>query len=135
MSTSTGITHLLELYDCPPEILDNRHFIDTALAEAVDQADATLLQQVSRRFVPQGVTALALLAESHISIHTWPEVGYAAVDIFTCGRRAMPEQAGEYLVRRLRAGRHTMQRTDRGTDLGIDGAGLSPKRVATLEAS
>ncbi len=135
MSPSTGITHLLELYDCPPEILDDRYFIDAALAEAVDEAGATLLQQVSRRFVPQGVTALALLAESHISIHTWPEVGYAAVDIFTCGNRAMPHQAGQHLVRRLQAGRHTVHRADRGTDLGVDGAQLGPKRLAALEAS
>jgi S-adenosylmethionine decarboxylase proenzyme len=74
---SAGISYLLELYDCPPEILDDQVHIEAAIREAVDHANATLLELVTRRFAPQGVTALALLAESHISIHTWPELGYA----------------------------------------------------------
>ena len=51
------------------------------------------MHKIHHRFEPQGVTGLALLAESHISIHTWPESGYAAVDVFTCGDHTMPENA------------------------------------------
>jgi S-adenosylmethionine decarboxylase len=72
------------------------------------------LHEVTHKFEPIGVTALALLAESHLSIHTWPEDGYAAVDAFTCGDKAQPEAACRYLAQVLKAGRVTMSRTKRG---------------------
>ncbi|MFQ5705240.1 MAG: adenosylmethionine decarboxylase [Gemmatimonadales bacterium] len=128
--SSAGISYLLELYDCPSEILNDETYINAMIGEAVAHANATLLHQVSHQFSPQGATALALLAESHISIHTWPELGYAAVDIFTCGRHAMPDQACEYLVTALRAGDHTVQRVKRGVGLGIDASQLRPKPAA-----
>ena len=114
---SAGISYLLELYECPPDLLDDKDHIEEVLREAVDRAHATLLDQISCSFTPQGVTALALLAESHISIHTWPELAYAAADIFTCGNKAMPERAAEYLTKALRAGRHTVKRVKRGTEV------------------
>jgi S-adenosylmethionine decarboxylase len=121
------------LYDCPPDILDDQSKINEALREAVHHARATLLKQVSNQFSPQGVTALGLLAESHISIHTWPEHGYAAVDIFTCGNRAMPERACSYLVDALLAGHHTVQRIERGTLLNAADIEFVPKPVAAAE--
>ena len=129
----SGITCLLELYDCPPDILDNQNEINDAIREAVKYANATLLQQVSHKFSPQGVTALGILAESHISIHTWPEHGYAAIDIFTCGDRAMPERACTYLAETLSAKHHTIKRVERGTDLDVASAEFVPKPVATAE--
>ena len=126
----SGITCLLELYDCPPDILDDQNLIDEVLREAVEHANATLLNQVSRQFSPQGVTALGILAESHMSIHTWPEHGYAAVDIFTCGHRAMPERACTYLARALLAGHHTIQRIERGVELDAATTDFVPKPVA-----
>ena len=128
--SSAGISYLLELYDCPSEILNDETYINAMLSEAVVRAKATLLDGVSHQFSPQGVTALALLAESHSSIHTWPELGYAAVDIFTCGRHAMPAQACDYLVQALRAGRHSVQRVERGVGLGTKASQLGAKPVA-----
>lgn len=127
---SAGVSYLLELYDCPPEILDDRDFIETTMEEAVDRANATLLHQVTRRFTPQGVTALALLAESHISIHTWPELGYAAADIFTCGNRAMPERAAAHLTAALQAQRSTVKRLERGTGLADGSVVVDPRPTA-----
>ncbi len=129
----SGITCLLELYDCPPDILDDKERIDEALREAVEHARATLLKQVSNQFSPQGVTSLGVLAESHISIHTWPEHGYAAVDIFTCGNKAMPERACSYLAEALSAGHHTVQRIERGTLLDSENIEFVPKPVAVAE--
>ena len=129
----SGITCLLELYDCPPDILDNQNQINDALHEAVKYANATLLQQASHRFSPQGVTAVGILAESHISIHTWPEHGYAAIDIFTCGHRAMPERACGYLAEALSAAHHTIQRVERGADLDTATTEFVPKTVAASE--
>lgn len=78
---------------------------------------ATLLHEVSHSFHPQGVTALGLIAESHVAIHTWPEFGYAAVDVFTCGEKASAERACLFLVEALQAGRHSMVKLSRGTGL------------------
>jgi S-adenosylmethionine decarboxylase len=118
------------LYDCPPDILDDQTKINEALRNAVDRARATLLKRVSNQFSPQGVTALGILAESHISIHTWPEHGYAAVDIFTCGNRAMPDRACAYLVDALSAKHHTIKRIERGALLDAATTEFVPKPVA-----
>jgi S-adenosylmethionine decarboxylase len=121
------------LYDCPPDVLNDQTKINEALREAVDRARATLLKQVSNQFSPQGVTALGILAESHISIHTWPEHGYAAVDIFTCGNRAMPERACAYLVDALSAKHHTIERIERGTLLDAATTEFVPKPIAACQ--
>jgi S-adenosylmethionine decarboxylase len=65
------------------------------LKDAVQRANATLLELFIHQFSPQGLTAIAMIAESHIIIHTWPEKGYIALDVFTCGNKALPEKAVE----------------------------------------
>ena len=87
--------------------------ISTALEQAAEKANAKLLNIVSHCFEPQGVTALALLAESHISIHTWPELGYATVDAFTCGTRTDPERAIEMLKKSVGAKRSQLRTFNR----------------------
>jgi S-adenosylmethionine decarboxylase len=114
MPKQVGTHCIAELYQCPPTLLDDVQFISKAIREAARRAKSELLHEVTHKFEPVGVTALALLAESHLSIHTWPEDGYAAVDAFTCGDKAQPEAACRYLARVLKAGRVTMSRTKRG---------------------
>lgn len=109
-----GIHCILELYDCPTDLLNNVVFIRQALQEAALRAQSTLIDQVAYQFNPQGVTALALLAESHISIHTWPEHGYVAADVFTCGQHVEPEKACQYLVQTFRANKHSFFKLRRG---------------------
>ncbi len=70
---------LLELYRCDCEKLNDESFLRCTLNRAAKLANATVLNLISNKFEPQGVTAIALLAESHISIHTWPESNYSAV--------------------------------------------------------
>ena len=94
---------LLELYKCDCEKLNDESFLRCILNRASKLANATVLNLISNKFEPQGVTAIALLAESHISIHTWPESNYSAVDIFTCGQNMMPELASQYLIESLMA--------------------------------
>ena len=79
------------------------------LNRAAKLANATVLNLISNKFEPQGVTAIALLAESHISIHTWPESNYSAVDIFTCGTKMLPELASQYLIESLMAKEHSLR--------------------------
>lgn len=108
-------THcILELQGCPPALLNDESFVRASLEEASRRGLSTLLSLTSHQFTPQGVTALALLAESHISIHTWPETGYAAVDVFTCGRTAQPRLAADYLVERFEARAHDLDIIPRG---------------------
>jgi len=104
---------LLELYRCDCEKLNDESFLRCILNRASKLANATVLNLISNKFEPQGVTAIALLAESHISIHTWPESNYSAVDIFTCGQNMMPELASQYLIEALKAEEHFLRVIER----------------------
>ena len=110
---------ILELYDCDKSRLDDEAFLRDTITIAASRAGATLLNLITHRFEPQGVTGLALLAESHISIHTWPENGYAAVDVFTCGDHTMPEQACRVMSEELRASRHALRSFLRETPASV----------------
>jgi S-adenosylmethionine decarboxylase len=115
ITDTVGKHSILELYDCDASKLDDEALLRSALRNAALRAGATLLQLISHRFQPHGVTGLALLAESHISIHTWPESGYAAVDVFTCGDHTMPESACRVLVEEFAARRHLLRSFRRQT--------------------
>jgi S-adenosylmethionine decarboxylase len=120
---------ILELYDCDSSRLDDEAFLRNAITTAAKRAGATLLNLITHRFEPQGVTGLALLAESHISIHTWPESGYAAVDVFTCGDHTMPERACQVLWEELGAGRHKLTSFRRETPEALGEGGREPLPV------
>ena len=104
---------LLELYRCNREKINDESFLRCILNRAAKLANATVLNLISNKFEPQGVTAIALLAESHISIHTWPESNYSAIDIFTCGQNMLPELASQYLIEALRAEEHSLRVIER----------------------
>ena len=104
---------LLELYRCNYEKLNDESFLRCTLNKAAKLAKATVLNLISNKFEPQGVTTIALLAESHISIHTWPESQYSAVDIFTCGQNMLPELACQYLIESLGAQEHSLRIIER----------------------
>ena len=94
---------LFTLYDCDEYLLDDEQFIRIILGEATNKMGATHLNTVTHKFQPQGVTAVTLLAESHMSIHTWPEKKMAVCDVFTCGDSTMPENGVEYMKEQLKA--------------------------------
>ena len=100
---------LLELYRCDYEKLNDESFLRCTLNKAAKLAKATVLNLISNKFEPQGVTAIALLAESHLSIHTWPEAHYSAVDIFTCGQNMKPDISCKYLIEALMAEEHLLR--------------------------
>tara|TARA_Y100001968_G_C19437880_1_gene760845 strand:+ start:1236 stop:1721 length:486 start_codon:yes stop_codon:yes gene_type:complete len=104
---------ILELYQCDRIKLNDEAFVRTTITTAARQAGATLINLITHPFHPQGVTGLALLAESHISIHTWPEQGYAAVDVFTCGEHTMPEIACQVLSKEFSAQEYSLKRLQR----------------------
>ena len=89
MVEKTTVKHILfTLRGCPFELLDDKEFIRMLLYRATKECKSTLLNLAVHKFDPQGVTSIAMLAESHISIHTWPEKGMAVCDVFTCGDTA-----------------------------------------------
>ena len=110
---------LLELYRCDSEKLNDESFLRCTLNKAAKLAKATVLNLISNKFEPQGVTAIALLAESHISIHTWPESNYSAIDIFTCGKNMLPEHASQYLIEVLKAEEYSLRIITRNPPISI----------------
>ena len=130
-SNEKELTHqskhlLLELYRCDFEKLNDESFLRCTLNRAAKLANAKVLDLISNKFEPQGVTAIALLAESHISIHTWPESNYSAVDIFTCGQNMMPELASQYLIESLMAKEHSLRVIERNPPSEV------PKQIRTV---
>lgn len=121
---AAGTHAIIELYHCPFALLDDEAHVRNAIRQAAESAEVRLLELTSHGFSPHGVTALGLLAESHISIHTWPEIGYAAADMFTCGKQNAAVAATEVLVKQFRAERHGVQYLLRGELLLTQGHDL-----------
>ena len=105
---------LLELKFCNKEVLDDLEYLKTSLIEVAEEIGATVLNNVFHQFCPQGVSGVVVIAESHLCIHTWPEYGYAAVDIFTCGNTIDPRDAVNLLVKKLNAQEHSFRELERG---------------------
>lgn len=106
---------LLELKNCNRELLSDLAFLKDALLSAAMEAGATIIEESFHPFDPYGgVSGMVIIAESHLSIHTWPEFGYAAVDIFICGNSLHPERAVELLVDRLQARNPSVLELKRG---------------------
>jgi S-adenosylmethionine decarboxylase len=105
---------LVEFYDCDPDVLKNRDAIDAAVNEAVRRSGATIVASTFHTFSPFGVSGVVVIAESHVAIHTWPEHGYAAVDIFTCGEHIDPWAIHDYLKEVFRSRNTSSMELKRG---------------------
>lgn len=104
----------MELYDCDPQILNDKERIEEIMTKAAEVSGATIVQKVFHVFNPHGVSGVVVIAESHLAIHTWPEYGYAAVDVFTCGSSVDPWKAYDYIKRELKAGYQSTMEMLRG---------------------
>jgi S-adenosylmethionine decarboxylase len=118
---SLGRHLLLELHDCSSEILNSLETVKAALVEAAKRAEATIIDVVFHEFNPFGISGVVVIAESHLSIHTWPEYRYAAVDIFSCGDTLKPSEAASYLVEQFQASRASCVEVKRGVFPGSVG--------------
>jgi S-adenosylmethionine decarboxylase len=105
---------LVELHDCDKEALNDLGLIRDVMVKAAIDCGAVVLGESFHRFSPQGVSGVVIIAESHLSIHTWPEYGYAAVDIFTCGNFVNPEKAAEVIIEKLGSKNHSVMEIPRG---------------------
>ena len=133
---SLGRHLLLELYDCSSEVLNNVETVRTAMVEAARRAEATIIDVVFHEFNPFGISGVVVISESHLSIHTWPEHRYAAVDIFSCGDTLKPAEAANYLVEQFGASRASCVEVKRGVFPGAVGLANKVKEsVASNGAS
>ncbi len=105
---------LLELYDCDHDILNDSERVEQIMKDAARAAKATIVKSVFHFFNPHGVSGVVVIAESHLAIHTWPEYGYAAVDLFTCGDEIDPWIAHHYVAEHLKAKTKTSLEMQRG---------------------
>lgn len=117
---------LVELYGCDPELLKKVDAVREIMVAAAKACKATLVDVAFHEFKPFGVSGVVVIAESHLSIHTWPEYQYAAVDIFTCGGTIDPEQAVEHIARGFRCPHPSIVEVKRGI---IPGSGPLPHKV------
>lgn len=100
------------LYECDPELLSDPEFLKKLVAEAARVGNMTLLD-VRTWYMGPGVSVVAIILESHISIHTWPEYSFATVDVYSCGKHTDPLKAFEYIVKSLKAKRYEFDVVDR----------------------
>jgi len=105
---------LIELKDCNVEVLNDLDFLKRCLHDAANQIGATVVNECFYEFSPHGISGVLIISESHLCVHTWPEHGYAAIDIFTCGDSVKPERAVNPLVERLGSKNHSFIELKRG---------------------
>jgi len=106
---------LAEIYGCDENILNDRKLIEKIMVESALEAGAEVREVAFHKFSPQGVSGVVVISESHLAIHTWPELGYAAVDVFTCGEKVDPWDACNYLTEKFKAKHMTTTEVKRGT--------------------
>ena len=121
---------LIEFYNCDEEILKTPQVIEKRMNEAAKVANATIVQSVFHYFNPYGVSGAVIISESHLAIHTWPEYGYAAVDVFTCGDKINPWTAFKYLEEVFKAERSESIEVPRGMVEKI--RNFSPKNLGKI---
>lgn len=112
---SLGKHLIVELYGCSSELLNNLVQVEKILIEAVELSKATIVQPVFHHFSPHGISGVVVIAESHFTIHTWPEYGYCALDIFTCGDQIDPDESLQFMKNKFQAENMSVMEIKRGT--------------------
>ena len=121
----------MDLYGSPASVLDDVIRIEASMVRAARASNATVINTSFHRFSPHGVSGVVVIHESHLSIHTWPEHGFAAIDVFTCGDTINPWQAYESLKSDLGAAHGTTREIDRGQLNATAQAHAGPSQTAT----
>ncbi len=111
---SLGKHLLIELYDCDSKILNDVRKVEEVMAAAAKKAKAHIVDVVFHAYNPQGVSGVVVIAESHLAIHTWPEYGFASVDVYTCGEDINPWIAYDYIEKKLKSKNATTIEMRRG---------------------
>jgi S-adenosylmethionine decarboxylase len=112
---------IVELYNCDEATINNVELVEDIMLEAVEVSGATIVKPVFHKFSPHGVSGMVVVSESHFSIHTWPEYGYCAVDIFTCGDLIDNQKALDVMKTRFQSENISVVEMKRGVlNLGVE---------------
>lgn len=111
-----GVQYVVECSGCSTEVIGSVEQVQAILLEAADRAGAQVWGVSVHRFPPSGVSGVVVISESHLSVHTWPEMGYAALDIYTCGNHTRPMEAVMYVLEAFGAGTAHVTEIERGLD-------------------
>ncbi|BBE31874.1 S-adenosylmethionine decarboxylase proenzyme [Tepiditoga spiralis] len=129
MAISLGKHLIAEFFECNKDILDNVEKIEYHMKKATIETGATIVTSTFHRFLPHGVSGAVIVSESHLAIHTWPEYGYASIDLYTCGDHVDPWKAFEYLKEAFSSSRTQVSEHFRGLYSEIGIAENSPHKV------
>lgn len=113
-AVSLGRQHLVELYGCCTDTINDKDKVRSAMLEAANRAQATIVADVFHEFNPHGISGVVVIAESHLAVHSWPEHACVSIDIFTCSERMNPELAIAYLSSAFKAEKIVVNKIDRG---------------------
>ncbi len=105
---------LAEFLECDPNVLNNPELVEKYMLQAALECGATVVNKCFHLFAPHGVSGVVIISESHLAIHTWPELGYAAVDLFTCGTKCDPKVAYEFLKKMFNSQKASFTELKRG---------------------
>lgn len=119
MTKALGKHVLIEFYGCSPETLTKTDYVEKAMVKAAKVSNARIVESLFHQFLPFGVSGVVVIEESHYTIHTWPEHGYAAIDLFTCSEDVMIEKAIQYLEDSFLPSRIERFEMDRGLILKL----------------
>jgi S-adenosylmethionine decarboxylase len=118
---SLGHHLIIELYDCDSKIINNHDLVEEIMSESARISGATIVTQAFHKFNPHGVSGVIVISESHFSIHTWPEFGYCALDVFTCGEVIDNKKAVDYMKEHFKAKSLSVMEMKRGVlNLPVD---------------
>ncbi len=120
MSQALGRHVLLEFFGCAPETLSRVNYVKDALLNSARISNAKIVDTLFHQFLPYGVSGVVVIEESHFTIHTWPEHGYAAIDLFTCSNDVDVENAVEYLRSTLQPENVERIEVDRGATFKLE---------------
>jgi S-adenosylmethionine decarboxylase proenzyme len=127
-----GRQMVVEFYDCDKEKMDDLRGVEQDMMDAAIASGATIVEKVFHRFSPWGISGVVVIAESHLAIHTWPEYGYAAVDLFTCGDEVDPMKGFELLKERFDSKNMSVMEMKRGMFADPAGRGFKPQPADTV---
>jgi len=113
-SAELGDHRLLDCYDCADALLRDAAALERTLTEAAEKAGARVVKAVFHTFSPHGASGVVVIAESHLAIHTWPERGFAAIDLFTCAGPALADRLEAAVLEAFAPARIETQRFLRG---------------------
>lgn len=113
-SNPNGVHYLISFFGCDSEQINSVKFWENLLPESLRETEMTILDRHFYKFDPQGVTGFLLLSASHISIHSWPEYGYVACDLFSCSGEEETKNVVDYLVKNIKNSKTEMKKICRG---------------------